>query len=91
MVIHNAFQMFLLSCNDVMLRHEKKQAGKKVGTSLIPGVHIMDDDCVFFFVRKKKHAGYILAYACCLGLQSLLTYYAIMQITEMANLLLNHP
>lgn len=77
----------------------KKQAGKKkVGSSFITDVYINDDiflpGCAFFFINHKlggkKHAVYILAYSTCLGF-SLMTHYAIMQITEMANLLLNHP
>ena len=39
---------------------------------------------------KRRGVAYIRAYSSCLDLQSLPTHYAIMQITEMANLLRNH-
>lgn len=73
----------------------KKQAGKKV--CFISGVSISGNiflpDSVFFFVNLKVmkiHKVYILTYISCLGSQSPMTHYAIMQIKEMANLLLNH-
>lgn len=52
-MIHDAFQMFLSHCNDVILRHKKKQAGIKTSISFIADVHINNDtffpDCFFPF------------------------------------------